>query len=259
MTLRYLQANRPNPPARSLHFHAEITALLRGDVHCSSAFSCVGRANAFAYAYIRRDEAANDLVFSRMICLAAELRAGVTADDLARCAIRRSGATSEWDVWDPEDGRAIAIVLESRGQLLGVAGFRRAHGEIPFSADEWRDIQSRARVAGLSAHFHVEREQVACELAAFDALGRSDGLLLMIDRQENQIFWAYRRDGRVDWTRDVEPISAPLLSAIDGVPALGPGRVRLQGPGGWRDVEAVAVGAKYAALGQCVAVRIAAL
>jgi hypothetical protein len=259
MTLRYLQANRPNPPARSLAFHAQITALLRGDVRCSSAFSCVGRANAFAYAYIRCDEAASDLVWSRMTCLAgtaADPLAVASADDLARCAIRRSGRASEKDAWDPDDGRAIAVVLESRGQLLGVAGLRRARSEAPFSADEWRDIQSRAGAAGWSAHFHVEREQVACELAAFDALGRSDGLMLMVDRPQKQIFWAYRHGGGVDWANEVEAIASPLLSAIEKVLAQRSARVCLDGPTKEREVEAVLVPERHAGLGHCVAVRV---
>jgi hypothetical protein len=260
MTLRYLQTTAPTPPSRSLRFHAEIVKLLRGDVPCSSAFSCVGKADALAYAYIRGDEIDPHVVWSRLPRLSearATRHAVGTADDLARCAIRGSGSPFARDAWHTGDGRAIAVVLEWRGELLGVAGLARAPREVPFSADEARDIQSQAGAAGIAARFHVVRELVDCEIAAFDALGSARGLLLMIDRAHHQIFWAHRHGGRVDWASDVEPIAAPLLSAIERVPTYGYARVSFDLPLVGREVHGAAIAPKYPRFDDCVAVRIA--
>jgi hypothetical protein len=235
--------------------------LLRGDVHCSSAFSCVGKDDALAYAYIRSDEIDQNVVWSRLPRLSearARRHAVISADDLARCAIRGSGSPLARDAWHTGDGRAIAVVLEWRGELLGVAGLARAPGEVPFSADEGCDIQSRAVAAGITARFHVEREQVDCEIAAFDALGSARGLLLMIDRARHQIFWAYRHGGRVDWASDVETIAAPLLSAIERMPTIDAcARISFALPPAGREVHGAAIAPKYPRFDDCVAVRIA--
>lgn len=263
MTLRYLQANPHEPPPRSLRFHTEVTKLLRGDARCSSTFTCVGKENALAYAYVRCEEGNRAVVWSRMSRLTGELPADEPMATAARClalAAPSHGASAYAWAREPyrkdTDGRTISVILQSEGRLLGLAGLERGATEAPFSADECRAIQDRAAAASLSAHFHVEYERVACELAAFEALGRSDGLLLMIDRHRSEIFWAYRHHGYVDWAKEVDPIASPLLSAVEGFPERRFTPVRVECASLACDIEAAAIAHKYSDLGECIAVRI---
>lgn len=114
-------------------------------------------------------------------------------------------------------GDAILLFLHEGGVLFGLAGLERKAADVrgPFGEDDKRALESLAPFAVASARAQLQYDELSREAAALRALGKTSGVVYVVDRDRKRVVWAADRENGVDWNDDVVPIEEVLVEAAE--------------------------------------------
>jgi DNA-binding CsgD family transcriptional regulator len=215
-------------PGSSASFRHRMIDAMRGLVPAAGAFCFLGKEDATAYGSSTRlvDQEAKPVAPSNGMRLSSAF--GFDPKSVVASPRRAYLSTELW----PEGERvklpyfqncsgrdglvcAMLLFLHEGGILFGLAGLERRASDGAFGEDDKRALEDLApfSVAGARAQLHYD--ELSREAAALRALGKTSGLLYVVDRDKKCVIWAADRERGIDWEEDVEPIEAQLVDAVE--------------------------------------------
>jgi DNA-binding CsgD family transcriptional regulator len=110
---------------------------------------------------------------------------------------------------------AMLLFLHEGGILFGLAGLERRAGDGLFGDDDKRALEELAPFSVAGARAQLQYDELSREAAALRALGKTSGLVYVVDRDKKCVIWAADRERGIEWEEDVETIEAQLVDAVE--------------------------------------------
>jgi DNA-binding CsgD family transcriptional regulator len=215
-------------PGSSASFRHRMIDAMRSLVPAAGAFCFLGKQDATAYGSSTRlvDGEAKAVASPNGMRLSSAF--GFDTKSVVTSPYRAYLSTELW----PEDERvrlpyfqdcsgadglvhALLLFLHEGGILFGLVGLERRANEALFDQDDKRALEELAPFGVAGARAQLQYDELSREAAALRAMGKTSGLMYVVDRDKKCILWAADRERGVDWEEDVEPIEAQIVDAVE--------------------------------------------
>jgi DNA-binding CsgD family transcriptional regulator len=111
----------------------------------------------------------------------------------------------------------LLVFLHEGGVLFGLVGLERLADEPPFEPSDAEKLEALGPFLMAGARAQLTYEELSRETSALRVLGKMSGSLFVIDRDRKRVLWAANRDSGLEWTTDVLPQEAQLVSAAEAM------------------------------------------